>query len=246
MNVRTYRNAIDHLNHVFNADRHACVCSAEGEFFVERLRRVLTSAKAATLQVKRLRKDEKQRGREEIAKIETWLTGESADWVESLDRKAAKTDAERKAKTRLITVEQPPVPVDSPRFVDMVKIEGESCPERTVDSIEAADQILKEIAANRSPCGGYDKTWFEITLCDGSKYAGRIDVKYINEPQETANGRLGILNHIRDAVLFYGGFRRPDHIDAVSYQGILKATKSEERRPELLKWAAWLGIDLTI
>ena len=56
-----------------------------------------------------------------------------------------------------------------PRFVDMVTIEGESCPRRTVKTIAAADEVLRMIALDAPSNGGYDKTWFKITLCNGDK-----------------------------------------------------------------------------
>ena len=130
-----------------------------------------------------------------------------------------------------------------PRFVDMVTIEGESCPRRTVKTIAAADEVLRMIALDAPSNGGYDKTWFKITLCNGDKYEGRIDIKYINCPQETESGQLGILEHIRTKARFYCGLHCPSHMTEEHYQHL--RTIKPEWEDQYRQWSAWLGIDLT-
>jgi len=132
------------------------------------------------------------------------------------------------------------------KFIDSIKIDSESAAVPAsgirVETVAAADEVLKRIAVDADTRGAYDKTWFTITLCDGSTYAGRIDVKYINIPQETEDGQLGLLNHIRSHCRFYLGLCRPAHLDAATYQQLVDM--AAEQHGEYINWCNWLGIDL--
>tara|TARA_R110000824_G_scaffold172434_1_gene350338 strand:+ start:53930 stop:54328 length:399 start_codon:yes stop_codon:yes gene_type:complete len=99
-----------------------------------------------------------------------------------------------------------------------------------VETVAAFDEILKAIAVDKDPGGGYCKTKFTVTLCDGSQYTGRIDIHYINCPQETDDGNLGLLNHIATSC------RHTINSDA----GYIK----QEQKDSCRQWCLWLGIDL--
>ena len=67
---------------------------------------------------------------------------------------------------------------------------------------EEADEWLRRIAYDAPKGGCYDKTWFAVTLCNGKKYEGRIDIHHIDEKQETSTGRLTLLDHMRDNLMY--------------------------------------------
>ena len=113
--------------------------------------------------------------------------------------------------------------ITRPVFIDNITIQSESNQVPmggvTLDTVAEFDELLRKIALHREPCGGYDKTFFCITCCDGAKYEGRMDVKYINEPQETATGELGLMHHIKSHIDYYTGpsapsYVKPDHVES--------------------------------
>jgi len=113
--------------------------------------------------------------------------------------------------------------ITRPVFIDNITIQSESSQVGAngimVDTVAEADEVLRKIALHRSPCGGYDKTFFCITCCDGAQYEGRMDIHYINEPQETATGELGLLHHIKTSIDYYTGpnapcYVKPEHQDS--------------------------------
>lgn len=106
----------------------------------------------------------------------------------------------------------------------------DECIEKTVDSFEAADSVLRRWARTAPKQGGYHKCDFKITFVDGETYDGRYDLYGIGVDTDEGTRGPSLSKHVRDFVTFYAGQRKPAHLSHEQYAQCLSWAR--ERNPE--------------
>lgn len=101
-------------------------------------------------------------------------------------------------------------------WIERAEGRADECVERTVDSLAAADAVLREWSETAPATGGYDKCDFKITFADGETYEGRYDL--VHWTRELPN--LG--KHVLNFVGFHAGARCPPHMTEEEYQRALR------------------------
>jgi len=101
--------------------------------------------------------------------------------------------------------------------------------QRTVSSVEAADEQLQRWAHTAPKDGSYHKTDFKVTWSDDETYEGRYDLQFDDYKK---NNLLG--SHIQQHMAFIGGLVCPERMSREQYDAYLKQFGYDQKRDEIL------------
>jgi len=103
--------------------------------------------------------------------------------------------------------------------------------ERTVHSLNEADEVLRRWARTAPKTGGYHKIDFQILWADGETYTGRYDLKY----EDTTKSNL-IGSQVQHYLAFHAGIFCPQHLSREQYEAYLERFGGEEKKAEAMKF----------
>ena len=106
--------------------------------------------------------------------------------------------------------------------VTVTRAEGPAalCKTRWFGSFANATAALLKGAHTYPKTGGYDKHDLEVRFADGEIYKGRLDCK--------ADGSdCDVARHVREALEFYAGARKPAHMTDEQYSVYLRREPAE-------------------
>ncbi len=76
----------------------------------------------------------------------------------------------------------------------------------TLNSWDAADDLLRKWSETAPKCAGYDKCDFKLIFDDGDEYEGKYDLKHWSCEQDGSVG-ISLAKHVKEFLRFVSGVR---------------------------------------